>query len=204
MSFYGGDWVGTAAELESRAAGAQKAGARFIANGIRFFDAFLRQTMGDSAGAAASFEENLRTNQHDNDRMGWVWLSFCLAGALVDTGEMDRAMDLTLEARELMAGDEDWRAMVDRVDLVEARIAAGVGEMDRANAGFEHACAGLGEYRLAWEQAEGLRYWGQALLAAGERQGGLERLAAADDIYRRAGAGAPWLDRVEAVRAAFS
>jgi hypothetical protein len=47
------------------------------------------------------------------------------------------------------------------------------------------------------DEADALQQWALALARAGERSRAAEKLEAAADIYRRHGAGAAWLKRLE-------
>lgn len=58
-------------------------------------------------------------------------------------------------------------------------------------------------YTMPWEEAGTRHLWGRALLEADDRTRAVEKLDASLDIYRRHGAGSPWLERVlEAASAA--
>ena len=58
------------------------------------------------------------------------------------------------------------------------------------------ARAGFERYPMPWSEAECLHLYGRALLSTNERAGAMEQLDRALAIYRRIGAGAPWLERV--------
>lgn len=68
---------------------------------------------------------------------------------------------------------------------------------DEADARFASALAALRDYRLVADEADCLHQWGIALLRAGAASRAAEHLVAAAEIYRRHGAGAVWLERVE-------
>lgn len=53
-------------------------------------------------------------------------------------------------------------------------------------------------YRVPWEEAEALSYWGRALVYRGDKEGAAEKFQTAIDIYRRHGAGRQWIDLVMA------
>ena len=68
---------------------------------------------------------------------------------------------------------------------------------DEADARFARALETFARFRLPADEADALRQWGLALARAGERAGAQAKLEAAGEIYRRIGAGTPWLERVE-------
>jgi hypothetical protein len=86
--------------------------------------------------------------------------------------------------------------------LAEACLRAAEGETDAADAAFGRARAAFEAQRQAGDAADALHQWGRALARAGAGPEAAERLEQAAELLRRHGAGAPWLARVEADRAA--
>ena len=73
--------------------------------------------------------------------------------------------------------------------VAEAVVLAAEDRPDEADACFRAAHETLERYGLVAERAECLHEWGRATGAA-------ERLEQALELYRRHGAGAPWIERV--------
>jgi hypothetical protein len=63
---------------------------------------------------------------------------------------------------------------------------------------FEKATEIFRRYHVPFEEAEALYYWGRALNASGDHDRANHKLDAANEIYRRCGAGERWVERVEA------
>jgi hypothetical protein len=81
-------------------------------------------------------------------------------------------------------------------ELAEAVVLSFEDRPDDADARFERALGTLRRFKLAGEEADALHQWGLALARAGERAAAEARLEEAAEVYRRIGAGAPWLERV--------
>jgi DNA-binding CsgD family transcriptional regulator len=95
-------------------------------------------------------------------------------------------------------GREDWRGLAGHVDLAEAVVLAAEGRLDEATVLFESSVATMRRYGVPWDEAEALRAWALALARAADYVRSRDLLAAAADVYRRIGAGQPWIDRVDA------
>ena len=80
-------------------------------------------------------------------------------------------------------------------------VAAAQGGYEHAEPLFVKAADIHRRYRAPFEEAETLHYWARVLLAAGDRVRALQKLDGATELYRRHGAGEPWLQRVQADRA---
>jgi tetratricopeptide (TPR) repeat protein len=115
-------------------------------------------------------------------------------------GRPEEALPHLQRCREIMAAGEDWRGMAGLVDLAESVVACADGGHTDAERGFRRSLEVFIHYDLPYLQADTLYYWGQALASAGERDQSEAKFESAMDIYRRVGAGQPWIDRVEAAR----
>ncbi len=115
-------------------------------------------------------------------------------------GETEKAASHLPRCRQILAGGEDYRGISGRVALAEAVVAAGLGDHASAARYFSRALEILVRYDLPWEQAQAWEFWGNAMLAQGERAGASERFDAALGLYRRHGAGAIWVQRATAMR----
>ncbi len=116
-----------------------------------------------------------------------------------DAGQARDAEPHLSRGREILSNGEDWRGLAGRVALAEAVTAAARGQAVEADRGFARAIAAFRQHTLPWDEAEALTYWGRALLAAGRREDGATRLAAADDLYQRHAAGEAWRTRLSSL-----
>jgi len=80
-------------------------------------------------------------------------------------------------------------------------IADARGDIKSAEIQFNRAIGIFVRYQLPLEHAETLYYWGRAVAKTGESAIASEKFDQAIEIYRRMGAGQPWIDRIEAARA---
>ena len=76
-------------------------------------------------------------------------------------------------------------------------------DFEAAEAAFERATGVFRRLSLVWDEAEALQRWGQARLQAGDRTGAQEKLSQSLEVYRRAGAGSRWIERVVADKLAI-
>jgi tetratricopeptide (TPR) repeat protein len=113
-----------------------------------------------------------------------------------DMNRRDDASRGLMYCREILAGGEDWRGLAGTVARAEAVVAALDRRFDDADSHFETALQILHRYSAVWMEANTLLYWGRALIRAGDSTRAIEKLEAAISIYRRIGAGQPWIDRV--------
>jgi len=118
-----------------------------------------------------------------------------------DTGRDADSNSQLVRCRELMSEDQDWLGLAGMVSRAEAIVASAEGRLDGARAQFQKAIKTFQRYRLPWEEAETLHYWGRALNAAGEQGRANEKFDAALEIYKRHGGGQRWIDRTVAEQA---
>jgi tetratricopeptide (TPR) repeat protein len=105
-----------------------------------------------------------------------------------------------LRCRALMDPGQDWRALAAFVERAEAAVLAEEGHPDEAGERFAAAGKLFSQYHVPWEVAETLVIWGMQLMRAGNSSGGLEKFAAAAEIYQRLRLGARWQARIEGLR----
>jgi tetratricopeptide (TPR) repeat protein len=117
-----------------------------------------------------------------------------------ETDRCEEALPHLARCREIMAAGEDWRGVRGEVMRAEAFVWAMQKRYEEAQARFGKAVEIFRHYQVPLEEAETLYYWGRALVAAGKRADGAEKLDAAADIYRGCGAGQPWIERVLAAK----
>jgi tetratricopeptide (TPR) repeat protein len=127
-----------------------------------------------------------------------MWVRPDLARARAETGRLEQAR-LDLErSRKITARGEDWRGRTGHVELAEALVLAFEDRTDEADAHFSDALRTLRRYKLHLDEAEALHLWGRSLARAGDDAGAAAKLGGALEIYGRHGAGAPWLNRIDA------
>jgi tetratricopeptide (TPR) repeat protein len=117
-----------------------------------------------------------------------------------ETDRCEEAVPHLARCREIMAAGEDWRGVRGEVMRAEALVSAIQKRFEEAQARFEKAVEIFRHYQVPLEESETLYYWGRALVAAGKRADGAEKLDAAADIYWRCGAGQPWIERALAAK----
>ena len=100
-----------------------------------------------------------------------------------------------------MAAGEDWRGVVGLVSLSEAALAAAEQRFEDADRHFAEALRVIRRYAIRWIEGAALCDWGRALSMGGRPDRALEEFDEAIELYRRVGAGQPWIDRAEAGRA---
>jgi non-specific serine/threonine protein kinase len=116
-------------------------------------------------------------------------------------GRIEEARANLARCQEIMAAGEDWRGVAGLVSLSEAAIAAAEQKFEDADRHFADALQVIRRYTIRWIEGPALCDWGCALAAAGQRNRALEKFDEAIKLYRRVGAGQPWIDRAEAERA---
>ena len=120
----------------------------------------------------------------------------CLAHVLADTGRTDEARGELGRCREIMAAGGDWRGLAGLVEWSEAAIAVAEKRFDDADHHFAIAIEIIRRYSMRTHEGSALCDRGRALLAAGHSDRALEKFDEAIELYRRLGAGQPWIDRV--------
>jgi tetratricopeptide (TPR) repeat protein len=124
----------------------------------------------------------------------------CLAHVLADMRRTDEARSELGRCREIMAAGEDWRGLAGLVEWSAASIAVAEKRLDDADHHFAVAIDIIRRYSMRNHEGPALSEWGRTLLAAGHRDRALEKFDEALNLYRRVGAGQPWIDYVEAAR----
>jgi|SRR5579859_614747 len=120
-----------------------------------------------------------------------------LARLCAASGQLDEAQQQLTRCRDILAAGEDWRGLAGRVTLAEGTLATAAGRARDAEGNFALALERLQRYHLVWDEAALLLAWGRALAMAGDTERAAAQFAAAQALYRRIGAGQPWLDRAD-------
>jgi class 3 adenylate cyclase len=124
-----------------------------------------------------------------------------LALALADAGSIDEARSQIEQCRTIAnptngsdAAGEDWRGVAGRIALAEAAVLVRQGRLEEAGPYFAQAIDRFGEAHVVWDEAGARHRWGKALIATNPTRA-IEELAAALEVYRKHGAGTPWIER---------
>jgi tetratricopeptide (TPR) repeat protein len=126
-----------------------------------------------------------------------------LACNLVEVGNREAAFEHVERCNEILDQGEDWRGVAGFARRARGALAAATGKFGEAEEAFSQAVAIFRRYRLVWEEAETLDFWGRALGFAGENSRAVEKFDAVIDVYRRHGAGQRWVDRVLSASAPY-
>ena len=153
----------------------------------------LLRLRGAYAPAAEALERARAIVRDGGARYFEVWVLPDLARALVALGRTGTAREHVDRCREIFAGGEDWRGRLATAGIAEAVVLSVEGRPDEADAAFAAALASARRYGLAPDEADALRERGAALERSGDGVRAAESRAAADVLYVRHGAGAPWL-----------
>lgn len=118
-----------------------------------------------------------------------------LATACGRTGEARRIL---AEAHAVVVPGGGWRGVSARLTHAEATVLAAEGAMAEADGAFRRALQAYRTGSRRWSEAALLADWGRALLAAGDRRGGAERIGEARSCYRSFGASERWAVALDA------
>jgi hypothetical protein len=198
LAWYTGEW-----DVVERLSGREKSVHKGQTNRNGAFVDLLQlaqvaRKRGDHAAAADLYREAL-------DLGPSTWPSVLgvradLVTSLAELSRMDEARTELALCRDIVAAGEDWRGTLGIVEHAEGVVAAVEGRIGDADMHFERSIEISRRYRVPWNEADAFDDWGRALLHAGDVDRGVGKLDAAIDIYRRIGAGQPFVDRVLAAR----
>jgi tetratricopeptide (TPR) repeat protein len=150
--------------------------------------AFLR---GDRERAGELLERALRIVTDGGADYFAMWVLPDLARVRAEAGRVEEARACVSRVEEIVARGEDWRGRRGVAMVAEAVVLAAEGRS--ADETFRAADQILERYGLVGERAECLHEWGRWT-------GSASRLEEAVALYRRHGAGAAWIERVEGGR----
>jgi tetratricopeptide (TPR) repeat protein len=150
-------------------------------------------------GQAQQYLSGLETYRGTTEE--WLTLKTSLSWLCAETGQLEEARRQVERCLGILAEGDDWGGMAGWVALAEGALADAEGRLDEAEGTFQRAIETFRRYTLPWDEADALRCWGRALLRAGEREHGVEKLDKATAIYRRIGAGEPWVELVDGEKA---
>jgi tetratricopeptide (TPR) repeat protein len=118
--------------------------------------------------------------------------------AVVESERADprAAANLVSRCGRMMADGEDWRGLDGLYCLAVAATRASERDYAEAASAFQRATGLLSQRGLPWSEAEAYRLWGRALASADDQSGAIAKFRSAIKVYRRIGAGSPWIARV--------
>ena len=200
LAFFEGDWPGAEASFFDMEGTLGPRGVKTQLWGALWWAGHIRCLRGDYEGARAALDRGLAIMGDSGDLVGKVWFAIAETELAAETGDATRAVESASVALATMEGPEDWRALAGWVTYARGRAAAVGGDIATADRLFGDAVEVFQRYSAVWEESDALFNWGRMLQAAGEHEVAVEKLDAAGAIYRRVGAGQPWLARVAAAR----
>ena len=115
---------------------------------------------------------------------------------LADLGRVEEAAREIEHVMALYENGDDWGGMGSLIFRSAGVVAAARGDLIDAAGHFDRALAIAHEWNHPWQEAEIHHRRGLALARAGDPAAALPRFDAALDVYRRIGAGTPWLQPV--------
>jgi hypothetical protein len=119
-----------------------------------------------------------------------------------EAGAEPEALKHLSRSQDILAGGADWRGIAGKVRLAEALLAGQRAGPEAAGPAFEEAIGIFRRYSTPWLEARALEEWGR-IQARGRRRSDAARLRReAESLYRRIGAGEPWLERLRAMSGA--
>ncbi len=193
-----GDWESADKLLTESLELAKATGDRWQETNDAFAIALLYRIRGDFERAEEYARRGLsmaiETGDVSCQLWGWPWMAIIL-----DAQGRAREVIPQIEwCREILAQGEDWRGIAAGVARAEAIVAAAQGRYEDADRQFKNSIAAFNRYALPWEEAETRRLWGCSLAAEGKRARSVEQFDAAIEMYRSRGAGARWIERIQA------
>jgi DNA-binding CsgD family transcriptional regulator len=202
--FWGGDWDACASLATQRVAASRRGSERAFAFEATFDLARLRAVEGQWHAARSLLEEALDVAVDGRERTYEVAVRALLARVCAEAGQVSDARRHHEAARLAIGNGDDWRGLAGQVLLAEAavgRAAASTGEAPPSVADpVIRAIEAFRRHGFPWGEAEALLEWARGLRATGQATAADSKLRAAEDLYRRHGAGPAWLARVERYR----
>ncbi len=121
-----------------------------------------------------------------------------LALICAESDRLDEAAEHARAARAIVDQGEDWGSRAARLTIAEAVLAAAAGDDGGASSAFTAARAWLRSAQLAWDEADLCCHRARSLSEHGRASDARSTARAAEELYRRIGAGPPWLIRARA------
>jgi DNA-binding SARP family transcriptional activator/tetratricopeptide (TPR) repeat protein len=200
IDLWDGEWERVASLAAETLATSRRTGNRWDEWASMQLAARVRALRGEPERAAQALEEALAIVLDGEATYFELWLRPDLARVQAELGRHAEAHEQVERCRDVLRVGEDWRGRAGHVALAEGVVGGLAGRTDEADARFREALDVFHAHRLLPDQADALHAWGRALVRAGSGPAAAAKLDQALEIYRRHGAGAVWLERVEADR----
>jgi tetratricopeptide (TPR) repeat protein len=194
LLFFEGDWELADKRLNAVFEQSRRTGYRELEIALDL--ARLHRFTGRRAQAVQSLRRALEISVGGGDILNELVASSALATMAADAGDVGEAAPHLERCRQIVGAGENWLGVAGSVERAEAVVGAAQAEYAVGETHFKKAIATFQHYRLPWEEADTLQYWGRALLAAGERPRAIEKFDTAIEIYRSRGAGTRFVDYV--------
>jgi class 3 adenylate cyclase/tetratricopeptide (TPR) repeat protein len=193
---HAGDWERGIPRLKEARALYRKTGNRVFELAVLSWLATLARLRGDGVEIEATTCEALALAVECGTAANQIFIGRDWVVDLVAGGRVAEAAEIAARSRALLDAGREWRGREGDVLETEAIVAAAEGRLAEAEARFAQAIDVTRRYGIVWSEASTLHEWGRALVRAGERARAAEKLDAALEVYRRAGFGPRWLERV--------
>jgi len=196
LAYWDGDWDRAEQLDRERIERQERIGGR-LAGGLGWSRlGNIRRLRGDLHGALEEHERVLEISTAGGSAYWDHLVRSHMAMTHTDLGNLQAAEAQLASLRERRKSAERFYGGVALVDLSEALLSSARGEHAAATSFFDAALRVSHEGSDVWWETEILHEWGRALLKTGRRREATAKLDAALEIYRRIGAGAPWLELV--------
>jgi tetratricopeptide (TPR) repeat protein len=176
-------------ETNERAGNKLVEGMRATAVGLDFFQ------LGRVEEAAEVFERGVEVVKV-NEIGAELRLRALAATAVAELGRQEIAAGHLSRCDEIISWGDEWLGQIGCTEIARATVQACLGQTAAAEGSFKRAIEIIQRYELVWDEAEAFRLWGRVIAGNGERSQALEKFQRAIDVYRRIGAGAPWISRI--------
>ncbi len=173
--------------------------ARGVTQSVVLYLAYIARARfwrGDPEGAVAALQEGLELERAAEACVNEFFSTSALVVALCQLARVQEAEPLLERMRRIVDNGEDWAGSMALLERAAGSLAAAGGRLSEANEQFERAVQINRKFEDRLSEAENLYLWGRALLDAGERRLGAEKLDGALGVFRAMQIGTPWLELV--------
>jgi DNA-binding CsgD family transcriptional regulator len=198
--FWLGDWEQCGVLATRRVEASQRSGERAFGFEATYDLARLRRAQGQVELARPLLEQALTVAIDGGERSYELCVRSLLAQLSAETDQLPEARRHLAHARTIERNGEDWRGLAGQLHLAEGVVAMADETLADAERHFERCIDIYRRYPFPWGVAEAQLLWGRGLRNAGKSASATDQFCAAEDIYRRHGAGNVWLERLARVR----
>ena len=198
--FWLGEWEQCATLASRRVEASQRGGERAFAFEATYDLARLRRAQGQLELAGSLLEQALAVAIDGGERTYELAVRTLLAEVYAETDRLPEARRQLAQARTLSDTGGDWRGLAGQQQLAEGVVALAAQALPEAERHFQRCIEVFRRYAFPWGEAEAQLLWGRGLRNARETASATQKLRAAEDIYRRCGAGGVWLERLARAR----